>query len=254
MSGWRGFIVPAVLLLLAEAGFRVFGYVGDTLAPPSAILRGFVEAIGDGSMVTSTLQTFATVLGGTVIGAAFGLVVGCALGFWGLLYRFTYITIECLRPIPSVALLPLSLMIFGFGYKMEIAIVGFATAWPFLILTYSAISQVEPRLLEVAKVFGFGPVGTAWKLVLPAAAPRLMTALRLCVGIALVVAVTSEIVSNPQGLGHELMIAQETLRPHRMLAYLVLVGVIGWGLNNLLLWLQVRMFRHRGEIDTEVAA
>ena len=251
---WRGLVVPAVLLILAEVGFRFLGYVGDTLAPPSAVFTGFAEAIGDGSMIHATVQTFATVLGGIAIGAAFGLVAGCALGFWSLLYRFTYITVECLRPIPSVALLPLSLMIFGFGYKMEIAVVGFATAWPFLILTYSAISQVEPRLLEVAKVFGFGPVATAWKMILPAAAPRLMTALRLCVGIALVVAVTSEIVSNPQGLGHELMIAQETLRPQRMLAYLTLVGLIGWGLNNLLLWLQNWMFRHRGEVDTQVAA
>ena len=70
---------------------------------------------------------------------------------------------------------------------------------------------------------------------------------------ALVVAVTAEIVSNPQGLGHDLMIAQETLRPERMFAVLIWVGLIGWGLNMALLRLEHWLFAHRGEIDTSVA-
>ena len=73
-------------------------------------------------------------------------------------------------------------------------------------------------------------------------------------GLALVVAVTAEIVSNPQGLGHDLMISQETLRPERMFAVLFWVGVIGWGKNAALLRLERWLFANRGEIDTSVAA
>jgi ABC-type nitrate/sulfonate/bicarbonate transport system permease component len=253
VKNWRGLVVPLVLLLFAEAYFRLGGYRGESLAPPSAIIQGFTEVLNDGSMLRTTLETFATVLGGIAIGAACGVVFGCALSFWNLLYRFSYIVVECLRPIPSVALLPLSLMIFGFGYKMEIAIIAYATGWPFLILTYSAVVQIEPTLIEVARAMGFGPVATGWKIILPATAPRLMTALRFCIGIALVVAVTSEIVSNPLGLGHELIVSQETLRPARMLAYLALVGAIGGALNTGLLALQYWMFHDRGEFDTSVS-
>ncbi len=160
---------------------------------------------------------------------------------------------EMLRPIPSVALLPLALMIFGFGYRMEIFVVAFATFWPFLILTQSAVRQVEPRLIEVARVLGFSRLDMARKVVLPAAAPRLMTAVRLATGIALVVAVTCEIASNPQGLGHALMLSQETLRPARMFAFLIWVGLVGASLNLSLLALERWLFAHRGDYDATVA-
>src|SRR5690606_34498336 len=129
-----------------------------------------------------------------------------------------------------------------FGYRMEVAVIVFAVFWPALILTQSAVAQIEPRLVEVARLMGLGRLQTAWKIVLPAAAPRLMTGLRLAAGFALVVAVTAEIVCNPQGLGHDLMISQETLRPERMFAILVWVGLIGWGLNVALLRVERRLF------------
>ena len=199
MNRWRGLVLPLALLVIAEVAFAAYRVQSDSLAPPSAIAASFLETLTDGSLWRTTAETFGAMLAGLAIGAGGGLVVGCAIGFWGLLYRFSFITIEMLRPIPSVALLPLSLLIFGFGFRMEIAIIAFATFWPFIILTHNAVSQIEPRLEEVARVLRFGPLETAWKMVLPAAAPRLMTALRLAAGIALVVAVTTEIVSNPQG-------------------------------------------------------
>ena len=254
MRRWRGILVPLAVLILAEVGFRVSIGESDSLAPPSRAVGALLGALGDGSLLAGTARTLAGMLGGLAIGGLGGLAVGIALGFSETLRRASFLTIELLRPIPSVALLPLSLLIFGFGYGMEIAVVAFATFWPALILTQNAVAQIEPRLMEVARLMGLTRLETAWKIVLPAAAPRLMTALRLAAGLALVVAVTAEIVSNPQGLGHDLMIAQETLRPERMFGVLFWVGLIGWGKNAALLRLERWMFNHRGEVDTSVAA
>ena len=80
--------------------------------------------------------------------------------------------------------------------------------------------------------------------MLPAALPRIFVAFRLCVGIALVVAVTTEIAANPQGLGYALMNAQQSLRPDLMFAMLLWIGLLGWGLGAGLLWLQRTWFRH----------
>jgi NitT/TauT family transport system permease protein len=245
--------VSAVLLALAEVGFHASVGASDSLAPPSRIAEALVGAVGDGSLLIGTGKTLATMLMGLGLGVGGGLVAGIALGFSETLRRAAFLTVEMLRPIPSVALLPLSLLIFGFGYRMQVAVIAFATFWPALILTQSAVAQIEPRLIEVSQLMGLSRLQTAWKIVLPAAAPRLMTGLRLAAGFALVVAVTAEIVSNPQGLGHDLMIAQETLRPERMFAVLVWVGLIGWGLNVALLRLERWLFAHRGEIDTSVA-
>jgi len=85
--------------------------------------------------------------------------------------------------------------------------------------------------------------------VLPAALPRIFVAFRLAAGIALIVAVTVEIAINPLGLGYAMMNAQQTLRPALMLALLVWIGLIGWGFNGLLLWMQNRLFGPAARVE-----
>jgi ABC-type nitrate/sulfonate/bicarbonate transport system permease component len=101
-----------------------------------------------------------------------------------------------------VALIPLALLIYGYGFRMEIAVVAFACFWPLLIITESAVRGIEPRLLEVSRALGFGLAARVFKIVLPAALPRVFVGLRLAAAVSLVVAVTVEITANPIGLGY----------------------------------------------------
>jgi ABC-type nitrate/sulfonate/bicarbonate transport system permease component len=158
-----------------------------------------------------------------------------------------FLSIEVLRPIPSVALIPLAMLVFGFGLRMELSVVAFATFWPMLVLAQAAARQVEPRLLEVARALQLPPVERFAKIVLPAMVPRLFVALRLGVAIALVVAVTVEIAANPYGMGYTLMIAQQSLDPALMLAWLFWVGLVGYAVNAGALWLQRRVAIRMGE-------
>jgi NitT/TauT family transport system permease protein len=125
---------------------------------------------------------------------------------------------------------------------MEILVVAFTCFFPVMILTHSAISHVEPRLLEVSQVLGLSNLQRIWKIVLPAALPRVFVAFRLAVGIALVVSVTVEIAANPYGLGYGMMIAQQSLRPDLMFAFLLWIGLLGWGLNFVCVKLQDFLF------------
>ena len=86
------------------------------------------------------------------------------------------------------------------------------------------------------------PAQRVWKIIIPAALPRIFVAFRLAAGIALIVAVTVEIAINPLGLGAGIMLAQQALRPDLMLAYLVWIGAIGYALNVLLVVAQKRLF------------
>jgi sulfonate transport system permease protein len=250
----QAFAFPLVLLTVFEAWFRLSGRISDTLAPPSTWPVEFVASLMDGTLAHATGETFAAMLSGLAIGTGLGLVCGIATGMSRIADDTSHLAIEMLRPIPSVALLPLALMIFGFGYKMEIFVVAFATFWPFLILSHSAVAQVERGLLEVARAMGLSAFDTAWKIVLPAAAPRLLTAFRLAAGIALVVAITCEIAANPQGLGHALMLSQETLRPSRMFVFLIWIGLLGLLMNTLLLRIERHLFAHRGDFDASVSS
>ena len=156
------------------------------------------------------------------------------------------LALELLRPIPSVAVIPIALVALGFGYRLEIVIVSVACFWPLLILARAAVGGVEPRLIEVARALRLSPLQRTIKIVAPAALPRIFIAFRLAAGISLIVAVTVEIAVNPQGLGYEVMTAGQALRPELMLAYLVWIGVVGFALNAALIFAQNRLFGEAG--------
>jgi NitT/TauT family transport system permease protein len=237
----KGLVLPALLIALAEVGARAHGD-SDAIAPPSRVAFAFVEALGDGSLIAATRDTLIAAFAGLALGAALGLAMGIGLGLSRTLDRLFELPVEVLRPIPSVAVIPVALVALGFGYRLEIAIVAFACVWPMLIFTRAAVAGVEPRLLEVARALRLSPWRTVAKIVAPAALPRIFVAFRLTAGVALVVAVTVEIAVNPQGLGAALMTAGQALRPDLTLAFLVWVGVVGFALNQGLRTAEARLF------------
>lgn len=241
-AGLKALALPVALLVAAEAAVRISGTTSQAVAAPTAVAVALVEALADGSMLTASRDTLFGAFAGLAIGSAIGLTLGVLLGLVKPLDRLMEVTIEAVRPIPSVAVIPIAMLALGFGYGMEIAIVAFACLWPMLILSRSAITGIEPRLLEVSRALRLSPLQRVFKIVLPAALPRIIVAFRLAAGIALVVAVTVEIAANPLGLGYGILIAQQSLRPELMLAYLLWIGIVGFLVNALLAWAQGRLF------------
>jgi NitT/TauT family transport system permease protein len=224
-------LLPLVTLLVFELWARLAHLQSDSLAPPSAVLAALAAALADLSIPIATRDTLLAAFAGLAIGSVIGLALG-----------LMEVTIEAIRPIPSIALLPIALIALGFGYRMEIVIVAFACVWPMLILSRTAVRGVEPRLMEVSRALRLTPVQRIIKIIIPAALPRIFVAFRLSAGIALIVAVTVEIAINPLGLGAGIMQAQQALRADLMLAYLVWIGIVGYGLNLALVVVQRRVF------------
>lgn len=239
----RPFVFPAAFIGALEwYANRVADY-SDAVAPPSAALRAFINAVLDGAIFSATSFTLTTAALGLALAFVSGAILGIVLGLSPRLGRASFFTVEVFRPIPSVALIPLSMLIFGFGISMEVSIVAFASFWPILILTQAAARQVEPTLLEVSQALQLSYFQLVWKIILPSMVPRLFVALRQGVAIALVVAVTVEIVANPHGMGYAIMIAQQSMEPALMLAWLFWIGVVGYIINELALLLQAYVSR-----------
>ncbi|MFT3816815.1 MAG: ABC transporter permease subunit [Rubrivivax sp.] len=246
LRGLQALAFPAVLIAALEWYTRGTGAGSEALAPPSLALKAFWGATTDGSLWTATAFTLGSAALGLLIGALLGLLLGIVLGTSPRAARMGFLSIEVLRPVPSVALIPLSLLVFGFGVRMEVAVVAFATFWPMLVLAQAAARQIEPRLLEVSLALGLSPRDRVTKIVIPAMVPRLFVALRLGVAIALVVAVTVEIAANPNGMGYAIMIAQQSLDPALMLAWLFWIGVVGFAVNALAERAQAEVARRMG--------
>ena len=238
----KAFLLPVATLVLLEIWARAIHLQSDSLAPPSAVAVALVEALKDGSVLIATRDTLIAAFAGLLIGGAIGLAFGIALGIFQIFDRLMEVTIEAIRPIPSIALLPIALIALGFGYRMEIVIVAFACVWPILILSRAAVGGIEPRLMEVSRALRLSPADRVRKIIIPAALPRIFLAFRLAAGIALIVAVTVEIAINPIGLGAGIMTAQQALRPDLMLAYLLWIGFTGYVLNTGLVVAQRHLF------------
>ncbi len=242
----RPLVLPALLIGIFEVYARKAGLYSDAIAPPSQAVLAFWRALRDGSLWQATAFTLSAAGMGLALGAGLGLLCGTVLGLSARAARIGFLSVEVLRPVPSIALVPLAMLVFGFGLRMEVSVVAFATFWPILILAQSAARQVDPRLLEVAQALQLSWTARLVKIVLPAMVPRLFVALRLGVAIALVVAVTVEIAANPHGMGYAIMIAQQSMEPALMLAWLFWIGMVGVLVNALAQKLQTTLARHMG--------
>ena len=238
----KAVLLPVAALVALELWARAIDLQSDSLAPPSAIATALIGAFEDGSILIATRDTLIPAFAGLLIGGAIGFGFGIALGIFHAFDRLMEVTIEAIRPIPSIALLPIALIALGFGYRMEIVIVAFACIWPILILSRAAVAGIEPRLMEVSRALRLSPADRVRKIIIPAALPRIFLAFRLAAGIALIVAVTVEIAINPIGLGAAIMTAQQALRPDLMLAYLLWIGTGGYLLNTGLVVAQRHLF------------
>lgn len=243
-DGARALLLPLTLIAIAEIAARVSGMQSFTLAPPSRIATAFLQAAFDGTLGGATLQTLLAVLGGFAIGAIVGVSLGIVFGLQRPLDLLSELPVEVVRAMPSIALLPVWMVIYGLGYKMEIAVIAFTTIWPNMVMTRSAVRGVTPRLLEVSRVLGLSYLDQIWKIVLPAALPGIFVALRLTLGFSLIIGITIEIVGNPQGLGSALMLAREGMDPGTMLALIVWIGLIGLAMNAVMAVIQNRLFGH----------
>jgi ABC-type nitrate/sulfonate/bicarbonate transport system permease component len=238
----KALLLPVAALVALEIWARAIHLQSDSLAPPSAVAAALLGAFQDGSILIATRDTLVPAFAGLSIGGAIGLAFGIALGIFHVFDRLMEVTIEAIRPIPSIALLPIALIALGFGYRMEIVIVAFACIWPILVLSRAAVGGIEPRLMEVSRALRLSPADPVGKIIIPAALPRIFLAFRLAAGIALIVAVTVEIAINPIGLGAAIMTAQQALRPELMLAYLLWIGIVGYLLNTGLVVAQNHLF------------
>ena len=242
MKTLKGFLLPAILLIVWEVSMRVWNVQSDSLAAPSQIAVAFWTAIMDGTIAKRTAETLRAAMTGLAIGGGSALVLSIILGLVPPVAKLLQFSIEVLRPVPAVALIPVAILTLGFGYAMEVSLVAFATFWPVLIYGHAAIVNIEPQLLDVSRVLRLTPISRVTKIVLPAALPRYFVAFRLAMAVSLIVAVTVEIAANPLGIGYELMTASQSLRPDLMFAMVLWIGLVGWSLNSVLMFAQRRLF------------
>ncbi|MFB4281191.1 MULTISPECIES: ABC transporter permease [unclassified Nonomuraea] len=196
-------------------------------------------------------------LRGTLTAAAIGLPlavlvavpIGLLLGTVPVVEEMTRVFVEFLRPIPSVALIPLALFFFQPEINAKIALIVFAASWPILINTLYGVRDVDPLGKETLRSFGFGRGSVIWRVSLPSAAPFIATGVRLAASITLILAISVEyIVGGSSGIGSFLIEASTGIGADAMIdviAALLWAGAIGLVVNTALVRAERRLFKWR---------
>lgn len=205
----------------------------SALPPTSEILRALVEVLGTSSFWTALGETMRAWAIGLTIASVAAIAVGLLLGSVPALRAATASTVEFLRPIPSVALIPLAVLLFGTSIESTLLLVVYACFWQVLVQVVSGVADVDPVAADTARSYGLGPLARVRYVTWPTALPYVMTGLRLAASVALVLAITVELITGAPGLGSEIALAQSGGAVALTYALVVVTGLVGVAINLL---------------------
>jgi ABC-type nitrate/sulfonate/bicarbonate transport system permease component len=198
------------------------------------IVEAFAAQLGSANLwfaIGDTLQSWAL---GLAICIAIALPLGLLLGTNDWLFRSSRLVIEFLKPMPSIAILPLALLLFGPTLRMKLLLICIGTIWPLLLQVIYGSQDVDAVVMDTARAFKL----TTWERLrfirLPSAAPFLATGLRLAATDALILSIVAELVGGGKGLGLSLSLAEYAAALPQMYAIIIVMGLLGLGMNGTL--------------------
>ncbi|MFJ9176544.1 ABC transporter permease [Streptomyces sp. NPDC102360] len=216
----------------------------EYLPPASDILAHSVELAGDPVFLDGVGATLRAWVLGLALACAIAVPAGLLLGSVPVVDAAVRAIVEFLRPLPSVALIPLVSLLLGSGTETEVALVTYASVWPILFNTMYGLHESEPLAKDTLRAFGFGRAAVLLRVELVGAAPFIAAGIRISAAVALVVAVATELLSGfGEGLGIFIAQAQQATDGNRdVLAGVVWAGVLGLLINGVLVWGERRLF------------
>jgi ABC-type nitrate/sulfonate/bicarbonate transport system permease component len=216
---------------LLEVAPRV-GLVPAAYAPPSStILRALVDEASRAMFWAALGDTLRTWLLGLAIAVGAGLLAGLVIGSVPVLRAATASTVEFLRPIPSVALIPLAVLLYGTGMTATLLLVVYASFWQVLVQVLHGVADVDPVARDTARSYRLGRLHRVRYLLWPTALPYAVTGIRLAASVALILAITGELIIGTPGLGKEIAVAQTSGAVAPMYALVVVTGLLGLAAN-----------------------
>jgi ABC-type nitrate/sulfonate/bicarbonate transport system permease component len=226
-----GLVTLAALVGLWELLVGAGAVTAQYIVAPTEVVAAAGDLLASGELQEATLHTLTAVLIGWALALALGVVLGCAFGLLRAARNYGMATVDLLRSLPTIALVPPAVLVFGFSVRMEVAVITWAALWPILINTAGGIAQVPRELHDAAKTFRLSRVRTAVSVVIPAAMPSIVVGARLGMAVAVILAIVAEMAGNPAGLGYGMVFAQQAIQPADMFAYIVTIGLLGVVLN-----------------------
>ncbi|WP_430215181.1 ABC transporter permease [Niallia taxi] len=223
----RGFIFPALLIAVWEAA-GMYGFVSETLLPrPSEIFMAFIDLLRNGNLLYHFQVSFLRAIGGFLIGGTLGLLAGLAVGFSNKMEHTLDPTMQMLRTIPTLAVIPLFILWFGFGEVSKILLIAKGAFFPLYVNAFLGIRSVDGKMFEVAKVLQYSKWKQITNLIIPSALPNILLGLRLALGAAWLALVAAELMGSSEGIGYLITDARQFSQTTVVFVGIIIFAVFG---------------------------
>src|SRR5213593_4623083 len=245
MSGTRALSLAGVLVAWAAVSYgnRLLGVLAPALLPtPGDVAAVFADTVSDGSLPRHVATSLARVGVGFGVAAVVALAAGLLAGICTPVRLMIEPIIEFVRPIPPLAFLPMFLVWFGLGETSKVAFIGYTTVFPMFVAIAASVLRVDVMLLRAAASLGAHRRELIRRVVIPAALPGIIVALRVGFGLALFVIVGAEFMGADAGLGYLIMEGRTFFNPAQIVMGALVLGLLGSLVNWLLLAIERRIF------------
>lgn len=168
-------------------------------------------------------------------GVAAGYILGFVCGYGReKVLPWVGLTIEYLRPVPSLAVIPVAILFLGLGDSLNVCVITWACSWPVYVNVMEAVSSADPVLLNTARTLGLNRRAVILRVLVPFSLPSLFAGMKISLGIAVSVAAITEMVASGTGLGSFILEASQSFRVPEMYAGIAGLALLGWFFNRLL--------------------
>ena len=247
LAWWRerglGLILPAAILLSWELVTRLHWVKPVFLPAPWDVITSFYDMLVNQGLLTDIRCSATVVVQGYVLGSVLGLAVGIAAGLSRTVDQFLGPTLNSFRQVPPLAWLPLIVLWIGTGNLAKSIMIGKAVFFPVFLNTLLGIRGVSKEYIEVARIFEFKRGQLLRRVILPAAAPSIFVGLRYGAGLAWAFVIVAEMLGGRYGLGYVLMRSQELLLTGELFVVIVIIGLVGFGVDLGLRRIEARALR-----------
>jgi len=216
-------LVMVLWELVAQLGLVYYNF----LPPLSDVLVLFYELTMSGQMIEATILTIKRALAGLAIGVGLGVPIGMLTARNRLFNWFWNPVIAIGYPVPVIALIPVFMLWFGIGDISKIILVAVATFWPVALNVRDATNTVDENLVWSARMMGTSDRGLLWRVIVPAAAPGILTGIQIALPIAFIATFIFEMIAGGGGLGHLQILGARQFKSPQVYAALIAIMIVG---------------------------
>ncbi len=219
--------MPAALVALWEVAARLGEIPPNVLPAPSGVVAAALRLARSGELAQNIGVSTLRALSGFAVGGGIGLALGLANGLSSLSEKLTDTTLQMIRNVPHLALIPLVILWFGIDEEAKLFLVALGVFFPIYINTLHGIRSVDPQLVEMGRVYGMSEARLFGEVILPGALPSIFVGLRYALGIMWLTLIVAETISASSGIGYMAMQAREFLLVDVVVLSILIYALLG---------------------------